>query len=165
MSSAGRGHGTTFEVSIPEATSPAALTPRKRTREMDPLAKPRTGVIRALVIDDNDDARDLISFLLRSQGYEVLTANDGPSGLEIIREQEPDVALVDLGLPGLDGVALAQRLRSEHPGHRTRLIALTGYGEERDRERTQRAGFRAHLVKPATAATIFETVTKLVNEL
>ncbi len=164
VESLGRGHGSTFEVRMPRAGASLALTPRKRTRDMEPLSNTTPAAIRTLVIDDNDDARDLISTLLTSRGYEVRTANDGPSGLAMIREYEPHVAFVDLGLPGLDGVSLAQRFNAECPTAKTRLVALTGYGEERDRQRTRDVGFRAHLVKPATAAAIFEAVAKLVNK-
>jgi CheY-like chemotaxis protein len=141
---------------IPVAGSPLALEIRKRTRDLAPLraidATP--GPIRTIVIDDNDDARELLSDLLRARGYEVFTAADGPTGLGLICEHRPHVALVDLGLPGLDGIGVAQRLHTEFPELKTRLIALTGYGETADRERTQRAGFHAHLVKPASAATL-----------
>lgn len=164
----GRGMGSTFEIQLPLASSPLALTPRKRTRDMEPLAKPieepRTVVIRTVVIDDNEDARELLSDLLRSRGYEVLCAGDGPTGVDLIRQHQPHVALVDLGLPGMDGIGVIETLRSSHPELKTRLVALTGYGESSDRERTRRAGFHAHLVKPATAAAIFEVVAKALDE-
>ena len=91
---------------------------------------------------------------VRSRGFEVATAADGPTGLALIREQKPHVALVDIGLPGMDGIRVVEILRRECPELGTRLIALSGYGEHSDRERTERAGFHAHLVKPATAAAI-----------
>jgi CheY-like chemotaxis protein len=135
---------------------------------MEPLAKPieeaRARTIRTVVIDDNEDARELLSDLLRSRGYEVLTASDGPTGVDLIREHQPHIALVDLGLPGLDGIGVIETLRSTHPELKTRLVALTGYGEASDRERTRRAGFHAHLVKPATAAAIFDIVSKALDE-
>jgi CheY-like chemotaxis protein len=112
-----------------------------------------------VVVDDNEDARELLSALLRQQGYDVLTANDGPSGLEIIRAHEPHVALVDLGLPGLDGLGVVAALRQQFPQLQTRLIALTGYGGDNDHERTAAAGFHAHLVKPASAAAIFACIS------
>ena len=102
--------------------------------------------------------------LLRSRGFEVLTASDGPTGVDLIREHQPHVALVDLGLPGMDGIGVIETLRARHPELKTRLVALTGYGEASDRERTRRAGFHAHLVKPATAAAIFDVVDKALDE-
>jgi signal transduction histidine kinase len=165
MFSGGRGHGTTFEVRIPLASSVLALEVRKRTDEMAPLTLQPTRAIRTVVVDDNDDARELLSDLLRMRGYEVLTASDGPSGLRLIRDERPHVALVDLGLPGMDGISIAEALRSQCPDLDTRLVALTGYGEAADHERTRRAGFHAHLVKPASAAAIFECLAKLAMAL
>lgn len=164
----GHGKGSTFEISLPLSTSPLSLTPKKRTRDMEPLPKPveatRAATIRTVVIDDNEDARELLSDLLRSRGFEVLTASDGPTGVDLIREHQPHVALVDLGLPGMDGIGVIETLRARHPELKTRLVALTGYGEASDRERTRRAGFHAHLVKPATAAAIFDVVDKALAE-
>jgi CheY-like chemotaxis protein len=165
MFSAGRGHGTTFEVRIPVAGSFLALAVRKRTDEIAPLVVQPVRTIRTVVVDDNDDARELLSELLRMRGYEVLTASDGPSGLRLIRDQRPHVALVDIGLPGMDGISIAEALRSQCPDLDTRLVALTGYGEAADHERTRRAGFHAHLVKPASATAIFECLAKLAMTL
>jgi signal transduction histidine kinase len=159
--SPGRDQGSTFEVQIPLASSALTISPRKRTRDMAPLQRPvETEAIRTVVIDDNEDARELLSDLLRSQGYEVLTAGDGLTGVELIRDHQPHVALIDLGLPGMDGIGVIEVLRAKHPELRTHMVALTGYGEASDRERTQRAGFHDHLVKPASAAAIFDVVAK-----
>jgi len=162
--SAGARQGSTFEIRIPLLGSPLALTVRKRTGNMEPLRMVDAHV-RTVIVDDNADARELLSELLRANGYEVLTAGDGASGLGLIREQRPDLAFVDLGLPMLDGCGLAEALRKECPDLSTRLIALTGYGNASDRERTSRAGFHAHLVKPATAAAIMACVTKQLGEM
>jgi CheY-like chemotaxis protein/anti-sigma regulatory factor (Ser/Thr protein kinase) len=165
--SAGRGRGSTFEIALPLASSPASLMPRQRTQDMiavtDPVRDPAT--VSTIVIDDNDDARELLADLLRARGYSVLSARDGLTGLALIREHSPDIALVDLGLPGLDGISVVEALRAECPELRTRLVALTGYGEASDHERTRRAGFHAHLVKPATAAAIFACVAGQVDSL
>ncbi len=156
VASEGRGRGSTFELRVPLADANGSLKPRKRTRDMLPIARPPEKLsLRTVVIDDNDDARELLSHLLQARGCEVFTASDGPSGLVLIREQRPDVALVDLGLPGLDGIGVIERLRSDCPDLKTRLVALTGYGDPSDRERTRNAGFHAHLVKPASASAIF----------
>ena len=162
VQSEGRGQGTTFEFHLPRLGSPGAIPLRKRTRDMQPIqvdpAQPAS--IRTIVIDDNEDARDLLCDLLRTRGYEVLSAADGDAGLDLIREHRPDVALVDLGLPKLDGFAVIEALQRECPGLKTRLVALTGYGETADYERTKRAGFHAHLVKPASAVAIFECLAQ-----
>lgn len=165
VSSGGRDRGSTFEVRLPLADSPEALVARPRTQEIASVPEPTRdpAMIRTVVIDDNDDARELLSDLLRAKGYEVLAASDGLTGYAMIREHRPDIALVDLGLPGLDGVSVAEKLRTECPDLKTRLVALTGYGDRSDQERTRRAGFHAHLVKPATAAAIFACVASQLD--
>jgi CheY-like chemotaxis protein len=153
--------GSTFTIAIPRAGSPRALAPKKRTGDMAPLRRePAPRAVLTVVIDDNEDARDLLSALLRRRGHEVLTAPDGPTGLALILEHQPDVALVDLGLPSLDGFGVVEALRRQRPELKTRLIALSGYGNAEDYLRTKQAGFHAHLVKPASSATIFDCVTR-----
>jgi two-component system, sensor histidine kinase len=158
--SEGHGRGSTFEIRIPTDASLQALVPRTRTGEMEPLVAvvEDKAVIRTVIVDDNEDAREMLATLLRSQGFEVGTAADGPSGLDLIRDQQPDVALVDLGLPGLDGLGVASALVASLPRLPTKLIALTGYGDQADQARTSAAGFHAHLVKPATASAIFDCI-------
>ncbi len=165
VQSEGRGKGSTFEINLPRPGTPLALEIRKRTRDMQPLPREpeQARPIRTIVIDDNEDARDLICELLRTRGYEVLAAADGHAGLDLIREHRPDVALVNLGLPKLDGFAVVEVLRRECPDLKTRLVALTGYGEASDRERSHRAGFHAHLVKPASAVSIFECLAQQLS--
>ena len=162
--SAGRDQGSTFEIRVPRPESPLALPIRKRTRDMQPLRAEVPRGIRTVVVDDNDDARELVSDLLRRKGYDVLTAADGQTGLGLIRDHRPDIALVDLGLPMLDGFGVVETLRRECPDLKTRLIALTGYGQSVDQDRTRRAGFHAHLVKPASAAAIFACVASQLDE-
>jgi CheY-like chemotaxis protein len=93
-----------------------------------------------------------------------MTAADGPTGVGMIRDHRPDVALVDLGLPMLDGYGVVEALRRECPDLKTRLVALTGYGQSSDQERTKQAGFHAHLVKPASAAAIFACLAQQLEE-
>jgi signal transduction histidine kinase len=152
--SAGRGTGSQFEVDLPLEGSDSVLVARTRSDAMEPLLRDLPPALRAVVIDDNADARELVAELLTSHGHAVVTAEDGPAGLAMIREHRPDVALVDLGLPGLDGVSLVTELRAAHPELRTRFVALTGYGSAADLRRTRAAGFHAHLVKPATEREI-----------
>lgn len=101
---------------------------------------------RVLVIEDNEDALQMVRALIELSGHEVLSASDGTSGLQMLVEQSVDVALVDIGLPGLDGLEVAQRARAA--GVSCLIVALTGYGQPKDVERTRAAGFDAHLVKP-----------------
>jgi CheY-like chemotaxis protein len=104
---------------------------------------------RVLVVDDNRDGAELLALLLRMQGHIVKTAHDGISGLEIAASFDPDVVLLDIGLPGLDGCEVARRLRQKADrSSRQCLIAMTGYGTDEDRQRTHEAGFDHHIVKP-----------------
>ncbi|HSN31001.1 MAG TPA: response regulator [Kofleriaceae bacterium] len=158
VESRGAGKGSLFEVRLPLASSPLALAPRTRTGEVEPLARPASPPGRIAVIDDNDDARELLSDLLRANGYEVLTATTAATGRDLIRTHRPSVAIVDLGLPDTDGITLVEQLRAQCPDLETRLIALTGYGTTADRERTRRAGFHAHLVKPSPVSAILACI-------
>lgn len=100
-----------------------------------------------LIIEDHDDAREALRALLELEGHQVDAAASGPHGVEIARRQTPDIALVDIGLPEVDGYEVARRLRALGPG-RPYLIALTGYGQPDDVKRARDAGFDAHLLKP-----------------
>jgi CheY-like chemotaxis protein len=106
--------------------------------------KPR----RVLIVEDNEDAREMLSILLAQDGHEVRVAHDGPSGLQAALTFRPDVGLLDLGLPGFDGYALARSIRAHDEGKQIYLVALTGYGQSEDRVRSEAAGFDAHVVKP-----------------
>jgi CheY-like chemotaxis protein len=114
-----------------------------------------------LVVDDNPDAADLLAESLRMLGYTLCVAPDGPSALRIAEGFAPDVALLDIGLPVMDGYELARRLREQAPGASVRLVAITGYGQDADRRRSEEAGFDAHLVKPVQ----IERVTALLEGL
>ncbi len=110
------------------------------------LSSPRS--LRVLVIEDNSDAAETLGDLLRLFGHEAEIALSGPAGLEVARSLRPDVVLCDIGLPGMDGYSVAGSLRSEPATQATRLVALTGYDRDSDRQRTRDAGFDLHLVKP-----------------
>jgi two-component system, sensor histidine kinase len=108
---------------------------------------------RILVIEDDADAREVLQMSLEAEGHRVTVAADGAEGLAAAAATRPEVVLVDLGLPGLDGLEVARRLR-EALGPQVRLIALTGYGRSEDRARTAAAGFDDHLTKPLGADAI-----------
>jgi DNA-binding response OmpR family regulator len=99
------------------------------------------------IVEDNSDSRDMLFSLLRMDGYDVVAARDGLEGVDLILKRQPDAALVDIGLPGIDGFEVARRVR-ESLGDRILLIALTGYGREEDHRAVMMAGFDEHLVKP-----------------
>jgi signal transduction histidine kinase/CheY-like chemotaxis protein len=155
VESAGRGRGSTFTVWLPMAI--AAGGRRSAPPGERPAATGRG--VPVLVVDDNVDAAELLADVLRSRGHEVQVAYDGPSALAAVEEAPPRVALLDLGLPVMDGFELARRLR-ERLGL-VRLVAVTGYGQEPDRRASAQAGFDAHLVKPVDLDTICEVVERL----
>jgi len=120
----------------------------------------RTKQRRIVLIEDNDDARQMLETLLKLDGHQVASAGDGQQGLDMIIRQQPEVAIVDIGLPQLSGYDLAKEVRRQ-AGDEIYLIALTGYGRAEDREAVQAAGFNAHLVKPLKPIEL----VKILNEL
>ena len=139
-SSAGLGRGCRFEMRLARAEGsgqPADVA--------TPSAVP-AALLRIVVVEDNEDIRELFVQSLADTGHSVASAADGPSGLEALLSFGPDVAFVDVGLPGFDGYEVARRARAA--GSRSRLVALTGYGQNEDRQRAVDAGFDEHLVKP-----------------
>ena len=141
--SAGPGRGSEFRVHLPAIEAPAVLAapapPGARA------SSPRD----ILIVEDNADAAESLRRLLEISGHRGRIARDGPGGLQALRSAPPDVALIDIGLPGMDGYELARRARVSIDGKRTPLlVALTGYGLPEDRSRALEAGFDEHLVKP-----------------
>jgi CheY-like chemotaxis protein len=112
---------------------------------------------KVLIVDDNEDALVSAADVLRLLGHEVRTAANGTAALALVDEWKPDVGLLDIGLPGMDGYQLAERLRAKL-GQAPRLIAVTGYGQASDRERSRRAGFDVHLVKPVDLNGLLQTI-------
>jgi CheY-like chemotaxis protein len=115
---------------------------------------------RVLLVDDNEDALVLLGDALAVQGYDVTTAPDPESALDAARTFRPEVAILDIGLPQMDGYELGARLRSEL-GDAVSLIALTGYGQPSDRTRSEQAGFRAHFVKPVDIQRLCEAIAEV----
>jgi two-component system CheB/CheR fusion protein len=123
-------------------------------------ADARAPARRVLVVEDNDDAREALGHLLRHGGHEVREAGDGWQALDAAEAFGPDIALVDVGLPGLDGYEVARRLRAR-PGLRSLLlVAVTGYGLPEDRDRARAAGFDVHLVKPVTPEALADVFAR-----
>jgi CheY-like chemotaxis protein len=138
--SAGTGRGSTFTVRLPPVPARASPEPEAPVVSRE---RPR----RILIVEDHVDAREMLCEALQTAGHDVHQAIDGPSGVETAERIVPDVALIDIGLPGLDGYATAARIRGV-VGRRPLLIALTGYGRPEDRDRAVQAGFDVHLTKP-----------------
>lgn len=140
--STGLGHGSRFMVRLPLLATPARSPSRQA-----PAQLPRV-VSRILVVEDNADVRSMLLTLLALEGHEVQEAADGSQGLEALTRGRFDVALIDIGLPGLDGYEVARRARAACGERCPRLVALTGYGRPSDRAAVKAAGFDQHLVKP-----------------
>jgi len=153
--SVGQGQGSRFSIVLPLA-EPAAAAGTK--------AGPGAGArppAKVLVVDDNVDAAEAIATLLQFSGYHIDVAHDPQAALETAARERPDLVLLDIGLPGMTGYEVAQRMREIGAGRRTKIVALTGYGQEQDNEQAKAAGFSAYLVKPVDA----DQLTALVNQL
>jgi PAS domain S-box-containing protein len=144
--SAGPGQGSEFIVRLPGAQKTTRPGPNGFGREERPPGSAPGR--RILVVDDNLDVGDSLVLLLRQHGHEVRVANDGPTALALAREERPDVVLLDIGMPGMDGYEVARRLRQEPGLQGVLLVAMTGFGQETDRRHSRAAGFDQHLVKP-----------------
>jgi CheY-like chemotaxis protein len=127
---------------------------RQRTREPAPKR-------RLLVVDDNKDAAESMSMLLEMWGHEVAFAYDGPSALETAEQWRPEAVFLDIGLPGMDGYQVAERLRELPQAKDAVLIAITGYGQDDDRLRSRRAGIDHHLVKPVAPDALRSLIDSL----
>lgn len=147
--SEGLGHGTTVSFTLPLAP-PMALPARPAAEAVTAGGAPRAvdGPRRILLVEDNRDAAEMLGELLSLEGFEVLHAPDGHSGVERARAMRPDVVICDLGLPKLNGYEVARSLRAAAETCDTLLIALTGYGQDDSRERSLSSGFDLHLTKP-----------------
>jgi signal transduction histidine kinase/DNA-binding response OmpR family regulator len=154
--SEGANRGSTFTVRLPAAQVPA---PVKAAHRRPSKPKVRERAIRVLVVDDNRDALSMLAEALRTFGYDVRTAGDGPSALAKAEQFQPQVALLDLGLPVMDGYEVAERLRSLDTPPLT--IAVTGYGQDADRTRSESAGFAAHFVKPVDLEELRNTLERM----
>jgi PAS domain S-box-containing protein len=151
--SEGPGRGSRFTVRLPLSTGAMRVLPRNPVGMIALLGAGR----RLLLVDDHRHAAEMMAELLRAAGHEVVVAFDGPSALGSAPSFRPHVALLDIGLPVMDGYDLARKLRAALPSA-PRLVAISGYGQEHDRRRSEEAGFEAHLVKPVQAAQVLAAV-------
>jgi CheY-like chemotaxis protein len=151
--SQGLGKGSVFTVRLPAAIEEPAAVASSAPEAPVPNAQQRV-----LLVDDNEDALELLAEVLRNAGHVVTTAKDGPAALKVMKAFHADVAILDIGLPVMDGYELAGRLRAELGKDLPRLIALTGYGQESDRARAKQAGFAEHLTKPVDAARLLRSL-------
>jgi two-component system, sensor histidine kinase len=168
--SQGPGQGARFTVHIPLRAPPGASgsTGVHQAVQLGNVGNnvgngaSKEAAVRALsvvLVEDNPDVRETMSELLSYWGHQVQVASDGPSGVELILRVKPDLALVDLGLPGFDGYTVATEVRKQHTFERLRLIAMSGFGQEADRRRSREVGFNAHLVKPADTKALLAVLS------
>ena len=157
--SAGLGSGSAFTVRLP-ALEHATSAPAAEDRSQDSL-KGNLSRRRVLIVDDNKDAAASLAEFLELEGHQTWVAHDGLKAIEIAKATELDVVLMDLGMPGLDGIETAKRMRAFPGCERLRMAALTGWGQESDRARTREAGFEWHLVKPINTGYLSDLVAKL----
>jgi len=151
--SEGPDRGATFTVRLPSSLPPS--DGRAAARPARAPVVPR----RVLIVEDNADAREMLGTALASAGHEVREADTGTAALDAAATFRPDVGLIDIGLPGVDGYEVARRLRATDEGQRMLLVALTGYGQPEDRRRARAAGFDAHLTKPVLPEQLAEVLT------
>jgi CheY-like chemotaxis protein len=156
--SAGQGQGSELVVVLPVAFA-AGMPDRSRPGPAQPsLSQPRV-----LVVDDNVDAADSLATLLRMSGYPVREAYSGESAVETAVGFQPDIVLLDIGLPEIDGYEVARRLRQIPELQGTRFVAVTGYGQEGDIQRSLERGFAQHLIKPLDPAKLLQILTTLAS--
>lgn len=148
--SEGPNQGSEFRVSLPLQTA-AADEKRDTPSQSDDAESTKR---RVLVVDDNQAAADLLGMVVKMLGHEIRTAGDGREAIEVAAEFQPDVVLMDLGMPKMNGYEAAQHIRQQVWGQKMMLVALTGWGQDEDRQRTKSAGFDHHLVKPAEPAAL-----------
>jgi CheY-like chemotaxis protein len=164
--SEGTGRGSEFLIRLPLLIR----RPQRRPVVVSAATRELTVPRRILVADDNADSLESLAALLRCDGHEVYTACDGEQAVEQAAKHRPEIALLDIGMPKLDGIQVGQKIRAEAWGRAMTLIALTGWGQDADRKRTAEAGFDAHLVKPLDVSELFaylqlpaETITAIAK--
>jgi CheY-like chemotaxis protein/two-component sensor histidine kinase len=156
----GTGRGSEFVVRLPVAAETPAREPaRPSDDEQEPATK-----CRILIVDDNQDSADSLAMLLTIMGNEVGTAYDGEQAVEAAEAIRPDVVLLDIGMPKLNGYDACRRIREQPWGQGMFLIALTGWGQEEDRRRTEAAGFNRHMVKPVDPDVLLKLLAALSSE-
>ena len=150
--SPGPGKGSRFTIRLPRHTANRGADTDKNRKPSPPFGHRR----RVLVVDDNQDVATSTAMLLRTYGYEVEVAHSGAAALDIAARYRPEIALLDLGMPGMDGCELAAALRRSPESKDTVLIAVTGWGQAEDQRRTREAGFAYHMVKPVSPEALQE---------
>ncbi|HTI36423.1 MAG TPA: ATP-binding protein [Vicinamibacterales bacterium] len=162
VTSDGANRGSEFTIALPIAVSPSE--PRRTVAGQDNESNTRDATtMRILIVEDNGDARELLSEALASKGHEVRTASDGPAAFHVLEEWQPDVALLDIGLPGMTGHDVARRVRANPQLRHVALVALTGWGQEKDRRLSADSGIDHHLTKPVDPEQLERVLAAVVR--
>ncbi|MES2982655.1 MAG: ATP-binding protein [Verrucomicrobiota bacterium] len=151
----GMQQGSRFVVRLPLASSPSTQQRESTVCEAASVGR------RILVVDDNEDSANSLAMLLTIYGHTVQTAHDGLRAIQLAAESKPDIILLDIGLPGMNGYEVCRRIRQEPLGKHIMIVALTGWGQEEDRRSSQEAGFNYHLVKPVDFAELSSILQKM----
>jgi CheY-like chemotaxis protein len=154
------GKGSEFTIRLPVVPGPASRSPLSETETLPPAAQP----LRVLVVDDNLDAAESLALLVQAAGHDVRTVHDGPSAVTTALDYRPRVVLLDIGLPGLNGYEVAKQIRLQAIDPAVLLVAVTGYGEEADRQMSLESGFNYHLIKPADFRSVQEILATVSEE-
>jgi CheY-like chemotaxis protein len=158
----GIGRGAEFRLKLPAEPCAADVEPVPPT-SVDSVALERS--LRVLVVDDNQDAAEMLVAMLSAWGQQTAVAYDGLQALAEAERFTPDVVFLDIGMPGLDGYETARRLRQEPWGRHATIVAVTVWGQQTDRERSQAAGFNHHLVKPVAPAALRSLIANCIEDL
>jgi PAS domain S-box-containing protein len=159
--SKGMGQGSTFTIELPRLASVAAYS----TDEQGASRHGPSRSYKVLVVDDNVDAAESTANLLRLEGFETVAVHGAEEALEKVPQMRPDAILLDIGLPGMDGIEVCRRLRAQPQGENLLIIACTGWGQSNDRAATQEAGFDAHFVKPVDFQTLLDTLESRLEKV
>ena len=162
----GLGRGSSFIVTLPRLMQVDAkdIEPEQPTITQAPPQNAPRRVLKVLVVDDNVDAAQMLALLVETLGHHATVVHSSSEALTRAAADSPDICLLDIGLPDLDGYELARRLRAQAVDHHPYLVAVTGYGQDQDRERTRQAGFDYHLVKPADTAALARLLDQLSKQ-
>ena len=155
------GQGSEFVVRLPVVAPPTAQPSPLPVERTEPLGS----ALRVLVVDDNVDTATTLAMLVKESGHEVRMAFDGTAVLELALDFQPNVVLLDIGLPGLNGFEVAKRLRQQPALKNAVLVAITGYGQASDRQHSLEAGFNHHLVKPGDFGKVLGILSIVAEEL
>jgi CheY-like chemotaxis protein len=163
VKSEGANRGSEFTITLPIASTQSETRRTEVDRDREERESRHSPMMRILIVEDNADAREMLRDALASKGHEVRTASDGPAAFHVLEEWQPDVALLDIGLPGMTGHDVARRVRANPHLRHVALVALTGWGQEKDRQLSADSGIDHHLTKPVDPEQLERVLAAVVR--